>query len=144
MFGGRDVRVTGSGSAFVRSVQPGSEGLEENIYRLEPDTGLVKRILIACLAHDIISLKMPDQAAPPDHGRPKLIFTNRSGSHLEVEGWDPPLPGGDPAAVKRFQSVYREFRRLETLAKETLTPVHTGSYGKNTHWADLTKKQAGS
>ena len=124
--GGRDVWVDGSGNALVRSVQTTAQGLEEKIYPLALDESAVARILETFIAQDFLSLDIPEQSAPPDQGRPEIILTNFRGQRHALEDWDPPLPDSDPVVVERFRSVYREFLRLELMARETTTPLHRG------------------
>ena len=141
IFGGRDVWVDGSGNVLIRSVQTTSQGLEEKIYPLALDESAVERILETFIAQDFLSLYIPEQSAPPDQGRPEIILTNFRGQRHALENWDPPLSGSDPVVVERFRSIYREFLRLESMAKETTTPLHEGVYGDDNNWTNILKKQ---
>jgi hypothetical protein len=140
LFGGRDVWVNGSGKAFVRLVQSDAKGLQEHIYRLTLNRGEIERIIMSFLAKDFITLVMPEQSAPPDHGRPEIVITNARGRRHTLSAWDPPIPGGDPVAVQRFRTVYQEFLRLEVLAKEIASPLYTGAYDGDTVWEKLLKE----
>jgi hypothetical protein len=139
--GGRDVWVDGSGNALVRSVQTTAQGLEEKIYPLALGESAVEHILETFIAQDFLSLDIPEQSAPPDQGRPEIILTNFRGQRHALEDWDPPLPGSDPVVVERFRSVYREFLRLELMAKETTAPLHSGVYGDDNNWTNTLKQQ---
>ncbi|MFH0725746.1 MAG: hypothetical protein V2B19_05255 [Pseudomonadota bacterium] len=119
LFGGRDILLTGTGNIFVRTVRPGAKGLAEKIHRLPQDPEARRRILHACILHDIIGLHFPPDTTPPDHGRPEIILINARGRQFALRGWDPPLPGMDPLIVTRFNAVYREFLRLERVSEET-------------------------
>lgn len=141
IFGGRDVWVDGSGSVLVRSVHTAPRGLEEKIYPLTLDESAVTRILETFIAQDFLSLHIPEQSAPPDHGRPEIILTNFRGQRHEVASWDPPLFGNDPVVEQRFRTVYREFLRLESMAKETTVPLHKDVYGNDNNWTNILKKQ---
>jgi len=141
IFGGRDVWVDGSGNVLVRSVQTTPQDLEEKIYPLTLDESAVERILEAFISQDFLSLCIPEQSAPPDHGRPEIILTNFRGQRHAVASWDPPLPGSDPVVEQRFRTLYREFLRLESMARETTEPLHNGVYGDDNNWTNILKKQ---
>jgi len=126
IFGGRDILLTASGAIYVRTVHPGAKGGEVRIYRLPRDPDTRKRILHACITQDLVALRPQDQSGPPDHGRPEIVFVNARGVRFSVVGWDPPLPWSDPSIVTRFNAVYREFLRLESMAEETSSPIHIG------------------
>jgi hypothetical protein len=140
LFGGRDVWVNGSGKAFVRVVQSDVKGLQEHIYRLTLNRGDIVRIIMSFLAKDLITLVMPEQSAPPDHGRPEIGIINAHGRRHALSAWDPPIAGGDPVAAQRFRTVYQEFLRLEVLARETASPLYTGAYDGDTVWEKFLKE----
>jgi hypothetical protein len=136
IFGGRNVLLTGSGAIYVRTVRPGAGGYEEKIYRLAPDTGSRRRILHACITQDLLTLRPRVHSAPPHHARPEIVLINARGETFSVADWDPPLPGSDPSTVDRFNTIYREFRRLESMAEETSSPVHIGD-AKDSRWKEI-------
>ncbi len=141
IFGGRDVWMDGSGNVCVRSVRTTPQALEEKIYRLTLDESAVERIFDRFIARDFISLSIPEQSGPPDHGRPEIAVTNCRGQRHGVTGWDPPLSGSDPVAEQRFRAVYSAFLGLESMARETAEPLHSGVYGDDKNWANVLKKQ---
>ncbi len=136
LFGGRDILLTAAGPVFIRTVRYMPAGRDEKIYRLPPDTEVRRRILHACILHDFVGLQLLPQTAPPDHGRPEIILTNATGRQYSLTSWEPPLPGSDPAAVKRFHAVYKEFLRLEAVAQETPSAMYIKN-ADNTIWEKL-------
>jgi hypothetical protein len=144
LFGGRDVWVDGSGNVCVRSVQTTAGGLEEKIYRLPQEESAAERTLEAFIAQDFLSLCIPEQTGPPDHGRPEIRLTNFRGQLHEMTGWDPPLSGSDPVVEQRFRAVYRALLRLESVAKETAEPLHRGVYGDPKRWTKILREAKGS
>ena len=70
-----------------------------------------------------------------------LGVTNLRGQRHAVASWDPPLSGSDPVVEQRFRTVYREFLRLESMAKETTAPLYNGVYGDDNNWTNILKKQ---
>lgn len=136
IFGGRDIWVSGTGMALVRSMR----GREE-IYRVALEQKDIERLIAAFLKNDFLSLTIPNQTAPPDHGRPGIVLINGSGQQHSLSSWAPPIPGGDREAIRRFQAVYRQLLRLETLARETTKPLHQGEYGDDKTWLKLLKKE---
>jgi hypothetical protein len=140
LFGGRDIWVDGLGMALVRSVRPISRGLEETIFRLSLKSSDTERLFHAFISKDFISLRTSDEPAPPDQGRPTIILTNAGGRKHEVSYWDAPMPGSDLVAFERFQAVYKALLRLEMVAKETATAIHTGQYGSDKTWKNLLDK----
>lgn len=140
LHGGRQIWLDSSGSAMIRSVRSSADGLSEDIYALpldEPDTA---RILDAFILNDFVTISVPDTSAPPDQGRPEIILTNTEGKSHSIGSWDPPVPGSYPD-LERFQKIYRELLRLETKARETGTPIHSGKYGDQNSWITILEKQ---
>lgn len=138
LFGGRQVWCSGDGTALVRSVRPGDQGdLIEQIYRLDLEPADAERILLACLSQDFVTLTSAEQSALPDHARPEIVLVNQRGQRHAVENWDPPVPGGNAEADRRFTAVYGELRRLEAVAREQSEPVHAGPYGDPKTWKRL-------
>jgi hypothetical protein len=137
LFGGRDIHLTGAERVCVRVVRPGTEGLEEHIFRWDAAGGTVARILRLCLDQDLVTIPPPSQSAPPDHGRPAIILANRRGERQAIEGWDPPLPGEDPVTVRRFRTLYQQLLRFESVATESREPIASGPYGDNARWREI-------
>ncbi len=134
IYGGRDVWVDGSGNVLIRSVQSTAQGLEEKIFPLKLDQNDANRIIESFIAQDFVSLKIPEQSAEPDHARPSIVLINSGGDQHSQEAWEPPLPGSDPVASDRFRKIYRQFLRLETMARETDVTIYSGMYGDDSRW----------
>ncbi len=137
LFGGRSIWVDGSGTAFVRSVRSDAHGLNEEIYRLDLGRDDIERLLAACLAQDFVSLVSASHVAPPDQARPVITLINGQGQQQSVSNWEPRVPGGDENMDRRFAAVHGELRRLEMVAREGVSPVHTGPYGDPAVWRGL-------
>lgn len=146
LFGGRNVLVSKTRTAWVQSVGPraGKGRLVEKQYVLILSGDEMERICHVLLDNDFLSLQSEERLGIPDEARPEIVLTGSDGTPLHsVAAWERCMLGPDEylqSDRRKFDSVYREIRRLEEVASERTKPVRKGTYKGPDSWLAFKKR----
>ena len=118
-FGGRTIEVLGGGQTCIRLFRHGKSPV---IHRISISATDVQRIVRSFIGNDFCSILIPVEMAEPETPRPSISLCSPQNGMKELSAWlkssSPPIPGQALTAQQRFQNVYGEIRRLESLVTE--------------------------
>jgi hypothetical protein len=117
-FGGRAIRIAGSGRATVHSVRPARRGgVDTTTRELDLSAEEMRRIIESFVASDFLTIVIPDEMAVPDTPRASIVLTVPARGAHEVSAWvKPSFPPSAPLThQQRFDAVYGGLLRLERM-----------------------------
>ncbi len=117
LWGGRIVRVLGSGQTLVRRID---RTMHERRYEIAAPPDEVRRLLGLFLEVDFLTIRPEERPGIPDEARPSITLMNASGARRTVSKWV-------GVADDRFDRVYAAIMEFERFAAQH-EPAYVGPY----------------
>lgn len=118
LWGGRDVRVDGTGRVVVRAVD---RGQRETRHEARVAADRARAVLRLAAEQDVLRAPVPRRPGVPDEARPTLVVGGPGGPDREVSKW-----AND--AVPAFDRVRAAVEALADEVQKTTKPTYVGAY----------------